>query len=119
MSQSQLCECEKGEGFDFIPFMLGRSSALRPFSKIETQTDMMSKTTPLNYDLLAQKKWREFLLSVPDDRNNFDLTFDSIEQMKSFKSTAYEINSDRVGDKAFSLSLDKPNLRITVTVLRR
>lgn len=79
----------------------------------------MSKTTPLNYDLLAQRKWREFLLSVPDDRKNFDLTFDSLEQMKSFKTTAYEINSDRVGDKTFSLSLDKANLRMTVTVSRR
>lgn len=79
----------------------------------------MSKTTPLNYALLEQKKWREFLLTVPDDRKNFDLSFESIDQMKSFKSTAYEINSDGVGDKVFSLSLDKTNLRITVTVNKR
>lgn len=79
----------------------------------------MSKTTPLNYALLEQKKWREFLLTVPDDRANFDLNFESLDQMKSFKSTAYEINSDGVGDKVFSLSLDKANLRITVTVNKR
>lgn len=79
----------------------------------------MAKATPLNYALLEQRKWREFLLTVPDDRNNFDLTFPSLELMKSFKSTAYEINSDGVGDKVFSLSMDKANLRVTVTVTPR
>lgn len=76
----------------------------------------MSKATPLNYDLVAQKKWREFLLTLPDDRTQFDMSFESLDQMKSFKSTAYEINSDGVGDKVFSLSMDKANLRLTVTV---
>lgn len=79
----------------------------------------MSKTTPLNYYLLEQKKWRQFLLEVPDDRVNFDLNFPSIEAMKSFKATAYEINSDGIGNKVFSISLDKANLRLTVTVRPR
>ena len=79
----------------------------------------MSKTTPLNYALLEQKKWREFLLTIPEDRVNFDLSFESLDQMKSFKSTAYEINSDGVGDNVFSLSMDKANLRMTVTVNKR
>lgn len=79
----------------------------------------MSKVTPLNYGLLAEKKWREFLLTIPEDRTPFDLPFDSLEAMKSFKSTAYEINSDGVGDNKFALSMDKVNLRITVSVSKR
>ena len=79
----------------------------------------MTKATPLNYELIAQKKWREFLLTLPDDRTQFDLTFDTLELMKSFKSTAYEINSDGIGNKVFSLSMNKANLTCTVTVNAR
>lgn len=72
-----------------------------------------------NNELLGQKRWREFLLTIPEDTKYFIVMFDDLGALKSFKSTAYEINSDGVGEKTFSLILHKPNLTCEVTVKRR
>lgn len=75
--------------------------------------------TPIDFSLIEQKKWREFLLNIPPDRIQFEVRFPSLQAMKSFKSTAYEINSDGVCDRIFSVSMDKANNSCTVTLRPR
>ena len=72
--------------------------------------------TELNYDLLEQRRWREFLSTIPKDRKQFDVSFVDINSLKSFKTCAYELNSDRILDYTISLSVNKERLTITVTV---
>lgn len=75
-------------------------------------------TTP-NYSLISQKKWREFLLTIPEGTTQFPVVFKTLGDMKSFKSTAYEINSDGVGEYTFSLAMNKEDLYCAVTAKKR
>lgn len=79
----------------------------------------MANEIALNYDLLKARKWREFLITLPEGRTQFDVSFQTLGEMKSFKATAYELNSDGIHDKVFSLSLNKADLIATVTVRKR
>lgn len=75
--------------------------------------------TSKNNALIAEKRWKEFLLTLPEGMDEFDIVFDDLNSLKSFKSVAYQINSDGVGEKAYSLKEDKPSLICSVVVKRR
>ena len=47
------------------------------------------------------------------------MVFKTLGDMKSFKSTAYEINSDGVGEYTFSLAMNKEDLYCAVTAKKR
>lgn len=79
----------------------------------------MAKELELNYGLLEQRKWREFLKAIPKDRKQFDLTFSDLNSLKSFKATAYELNSDKIMPYTIALSINKDELKVTVTIIAR
>ena len=66
------------------------------------------------YSLINQKKWTPLLTSLePGITHTF--TFPSNDAIHSFKSVAYNLNTDRRG-RIYSIDADKKNLIVKVTV---
>lgn len=79
----------------------------------------MKREVGFNDKLLAARKWRQFLSEVPEDRIQFDLYFDNLGQMRSFRTIAYELNAECELPRIFSLKLNRREHIITVTVKDR
>lgn len=65
------------------------------------------------YSLINQKKWTELLKGLEVGRHTF--TFPSIPDIRSFKATAYNLNTDMLG-RRYSISADKRNKLVTLTI---
>ena len=65
------------------------------------------------YSLIYQKKWTELLKGL--EIGEHTLTFPSIQDIHSFKSTAYKLNTDRLG-RVYSIDADKGKRIAKVTI---
>ena len=65
------------------------------------------------YSLINQKKWTTLLTGLP--AGEYVFTIPSVADIKSCKSVAYSLNTDKIGKK-YSLQADKDNLKLTITV---
>lgn len=66
----------------------------------------------IDIELLDQKKWTEFLLSLPD--GNTVIPFKSFDELLSLKAVAYRINSNEKYPNVFSIRKRKSMAIITV-----
>ena len=66
------------------------------------------------YGLINQKRWTEFLGSLEAGKTH-TFTFPSNRDIKSCKTVAYEINSNRVG-RTYSFSINKAEKRVEISV---
>lgn len=65
------------------------------------------------YNLIKQKRWKEFLSSLENGEHTF--LFPSVPDIKSCKSVAYTMNTDELG-RIYSFVVDKHEKRIEITV---
>jgi len=66
------------------------------------------------YSLINQKRWTEFLQSLEVGKEN-TFTFPSLPAIKSCKTVAYEINSNRTG-RTYSFRINKGEKKVEITV---
>lgn len=66
------------------------------------------------YGLINEKRWTEFLKSLEAGKEH-TFTFPSIPDIKSCKTVAYEINSNRVG-RTYSFDVNKGEKRVKISV---
>ena len=66
------------------------------------------------YGLIYQKRWTELLKALePDIWHTF--TFPSVQDIHSFKSIAYKLNTDRLG-RIYSIDANKAEKTIKIKV---
>ena len=65
-------------------------------------------------ELVTERKWRTLLRLLPE--GDYTLTFNSVKDIKSCKSTAYDFNSDRTG-KRYTFNVNKDELNATIHVM--
>lgn len=66
------------------------------------------------YSLINQKKWTDLLKGLEVGKEN-TFTFPSVQDIHSFKSIAYKLNTDRLG-RVYSIDADKGKKLVKVTV---
>ena len=67
----------------------------------------------IQYGLINQKKWTDLLKGMEVGEHTF--TFPSREDIHSFRSIAYKLNTDRLG-RHYSISADKADMIVTIKV---
>lgn len=71
----------------------------------------------INYDLIKERKWKSFLLSLPV--GNYSITMPDVKAMKSCKVTGYDLNSDGENPNVYYFSLNKKHKMFTIKVVPR
>lgn len=65
------------------------------------------------YSLINQKRWTDFLKGLDIGEHTF--SFPSIADIKSCKSVAYTLNTDRLG-RIYGFEVDKGEKKAVITV---
>lgn len=66
-------------------------------------------------ELKRTRKWRDLLRELPE--GDHTLTFESVNNIKVCKATAYDLNSDNTGVR-YTFNVDKDNRKATIHVRR-
>lgn len=71
----------------------------------------------VNYELIREKKWTEFLKSLPI--GNYTIQMDDNKSIHSMKVVAYSINSDGNSENIYNFSVSKRTRTLTIKVIPR
>ena len=99
-------------------FYARRSQALTTFADAEwSHKHKFSMKNIVNYELIREKKWTEFLKSLPI--GNYTIQMDDNKSIHSMKVVAYSINSDGDSENIYNFSVSKRTRTLTIKVIPR